>query len=110
MAQAKLTDREKILRAKKECERALREIKFGSNRAEVLGSATMSLCLILSTLDATRDDKTGILFVAAQIATEVQKQETKPYFPADGVQLQLGETIGVIDEQKGSNPVKKSGK
>ncbi len=89
MGLKKLSDTEKVRRAKNEILRALKEAKENSNRAEALGSITQSLAYSYAILDADKDDSNKILFVAASIANEVQKVEVKPLFPSAGKQLEL---------------------
>jgi len=103
MAMSKLTDKEKVNRTKTQVARALRESKYNQNRGEVLGYCVATLARIFATLDADKDDSQSIDFVAAEILAEVTNREKVEHFPADATQLQLGETLGVLDAEKSKN-------
>jgi hypothetical protein len=104
----KLTATVKIERVKMQAARALRESKYNQNKMEVLGYALGTLARIFATLDADKDDGQSIDFVASEILAEVTGRAKQEHFPADATQLQLGETMGVLSEQKSIINPKKS--
>jgi len=78
MAMKKMTDKEKVERAKKQVLRALEEIKNNPNKAEVLGFVTGQLAHTFALLDADKADEMGIVFVAVSILDEINPKERKP--------------------------------
>lgn len=110
MALKKLTDKEKIERISARISRALHQSKYNENRIEVLGYCVATLADCYAIIQADKDDNQAITFVGAEVLAEVTKREKVEHFPAEGTQLQLGETMGVLDEQKSADAAKKPGK
>lgn len=82
MALKKLTDKEKVERAKRQILRALEEIKGNSNKAEALGFVSGQLAHTYALLDADKDEPMAIVFVAVSILDEISPKERKPILGA----------------------------
>lgn len=110
MGTHKLTDKEKVSRAKASALRALSQRKTNPDRNEVMGQLVSSMCMIFAILDADKNDSQSIQFVATSLWIEVTGQEQVSRIPvSEATQLELGEQIGVLGES-GKNTPKKTRK
>lgn len=91
MAIKKLTDKEKVERAKLQILRALEQIKANENKSETLGYVTGQLAHTYALLDADKADEMAIVFVAVSILDEINPKERKPILGnyAGSTQLEL---------------------
>lgn len=110
MGTKKLTDKQKIDKVKPLLLAALKKRKQDGQGAETLGFVVGAICNAYAILDADKEDFQAVNFVSTQLWMEVTGIQSKEIIPQDATQMQLGQSIGVIDEQTSSNVTKKSGK
>lgn len=108
---AKMTDKQKVVEVKAIVHRALSERKNNSDRMEALGFIVGSLCRAFAILEADKVDRQSIDFVATELWMEATAVEPKKRLALPDVrQPQLGETEGILNEQKNTNSTSKTRK
>lgn len=106
----KMTDKMKVERAKEMLLQALRKRKNEGPSGEMLGYAIGTICNVFALLDADKEDFQAVNFVSTSLWMEVTGIERKDLLPSEAKQLQLGETLGVLNEQTSKNITAKARK
>lgn len=88
----KITDKEKVARAKETVLRCLDEARNNQNKPQVLDFILGQLAYGFALLDADNGDEMKIVFVACSVLDEVQPKERKRYLPVNAEQLSLKES------------------